>query len=172
MVGKSLSHYKIEAELGRGGMGIVYRAKDTKLDRTVAIKVLPSAALASEDDRARFYREAKAAAALTHPHIAVIHGVDEAVPEDGPHGTEPSPFIAMEFIDEGNGIDKETMAHIFEPFFTTKGTGKGVGLGLSVAHGIVDTHDGEIFVESPSGSPIKGTKFTIVFPAVRPDNKA
>ena len=53
MVGKKLSHYLIEAELGRGGMGIVYKAEDTKLDRTVAIKVLPSAALASEDDRAR-----------------------------------------------------------------------------------------------------------------------
>ena len=99
MIGKHLSHYLIESELGRGGMGIVYRAKDTKLDRTVAIKVLPSAALASDDDRARFYREAKAAAALTHPHIAIIHGVDEVVPEGAPHGTEPSPFIAMEFID-------------------------------------------------------------------------
>ena len=63
MIGKHLSHYLIESELGRGGMGIVYRAKDTKLDRTVAIKVLPVAALASGDDRARFYREAKAAAA-------------------------------------------------------------------------------------------------------------
>ena len=99
MIGKHLSHYLIESELGRGGMGIVYRAKDTKLDRTVAIKVLPSAALASDDDRARFYREAKAAAALTHPHIAIIHGVDEVVPEGAPRGTEPSPFIAMEFID-------------------------------------------------------------------------
>ena len=69
MIGKHLSHYLIESELGRGGMGIVYRAKDTKLDRIVAIKVLPSAALASEEDRARFYREAKAAAALTHPHV-------------------------------------------------------------------------------------------------------
>ena len=62
MIGSTLSHYQIEAELGRGGMGIVYRATDTKLDRTVAIKVLPSAALASDDDRERFYREAKAAA--------------------------------------------------------------------------------------------------------------
>jgi len=67
MVGKKLSHNKILEELGRGGMGIVYRAEDTKLDRTVAIKVLPSAALASEDDRARFYREAKAAAQASPP---------------------------------------------------------------------------------------------------------
>jgi len=99
MVGKSLSHYKILEELGRGGMGIVYKAEDTKLDRTVAIKVLPPAALASEDDRARFYREAKAAAQLHHPNIAVVHEIDEAVPSDAPHGTEPSPFIAMEFIE-------------------------------------------------------------------------
>lgn len=84
MIGKHLSHYLIESELGRGGMGIVYLATDTKLGRRVAIKVLPSAALASDDDRARFYREAKAAAALTHPHIAVIYGVDEAVPEGAP----------------------------------------------------------------------------------------
>lgn len=79
MIGKHLSHYLIESELGRGGMGIVYLATDTKLDRQVAIKVLPSAALASDDDRARFYREAKAAAALTHPNIAIIRAVDEAV---------------------------------------------------------------------------------------------
>ena len=98
MVGKSLSHYKIEAELGRGGMGIVYRAEDTKLDRTVAIKVLPSAALASEDDRARFYREAKAAAQLHHPHIASVFEIDEAVPE-GSNNDDLRPFIAMEFIE-------------------------------------------------------------------------
>ena len=98
MIGKSLSHYKILEELGRGGMGIVYKAEDTKLDRTVAIKVLPSAALASEDDRARFYREAKAAAQLHHPHIASVFEIDEAVSSDAPHGTQPSPFIAMEFI--------------------------------------------------------------------------
>ncbi len=98
MVGKSLSHYKILEELGRGGMGIVYKAEDTKLDRTVAIKVLPSAALASEDDRARFYREAKAAAQLHHPHIASVFEIDEAVPE-GSNTDDVRPFIAMEYID-------------------------------------------------------------------------
>ena len=78
MVGSDLTHYKITSELGRGGMGIVYRARDTTLDRDVAIKVLPAGALASEDDRARFYREAKAAGGLNHPNIAAVYGIDEA----------------------------------------------------------------------------------------------
>lgn len=103
MVGKNLSHYKILEELGRGGMGIVYKAEDTKLDRTVAIKVLPSAALASENDRARFYREAKAAAQLHHPHIASVFEIDEAVPE-GSTDDDLRPFIAMEYI-EGETLD-------------------------------------------------------------------
>ena len=98
MIGTRLSHYDIEAELGRGGMGIVYRARDTKLGRTVAIKVLPPSALASQDDRARFFREAQAAAQLTHPNIATIYEIDEAVSEGG-SSEEPRPFIAMEFIE-------------------------------------------------------------------------
>ena len=105
MVGKSLSHYKIVSELGRGGMGIVYKAEDTKLGRTVAIKVLPSATLASKEDRARFYREAKAAAALNHPNIASIYEIDEAAPSGAPHDAQPSPFIAMEYI-EGTTLDQ------------------------------------------------------------------
>ena len=112
MIGTTLSHYRIEAELGRGGMGIVYRATDSKLDRTVAIKVLPATALSSEDDRARFYREAKAAASLHHPNIATVFEIDEAVSSNAPHGTQPSPFIAMEFIDGGSlkaEIDKGPM---------------------------------------------------------------
>jgi len=104
MIGSTLSHYKILAELGRGGMGIVYKAEDTKLDRMVAIKVLPSATLATDDDRARFYREAKAAAALHHPNIASVFEIDEAVPSDAPHDAQPSPFLAMEFI-EGETLD-------------------------------------------------------------------
>ncbi len=108
MIGTTLSHYRIIDELGRGGMGIVYKAEDTKLDRTVAIKVLPASALTSEDDRARFYREAKSAAALNHPHIAQIYQIDEAIPEGG-SVEEPRPFIAMEYID-GMSLD----AHVSE----------------------------------------------------------
>ncbi|MDA0379532.1 MAG: protein kinase, partial [Bacteroidetes bacterium] len=103
MIGTTLSHYRILEELGRGGMGIVYKAEDTKLDRTVAIKVLPASALTSESDRARFYREAKSAAALNHPHIAQIYQIDEAVPEGG-SAEEPRPFIALEYID-GRTLD-------------------------------------------------------------------
>ena len=104
MTGLQLAQYRIEAELGRGGMGIVYRAFDTKLDRTVALKVLPASALASEDDRSRFYREAKAAAQLHHAHIATVFEIGEAVPEEadgtGAGGNDgPRPYIAMEFID-------------------------------------------------------------------------
>ncbi len=98
MIGTTLSHYKIVSELGRGGMGIVYKAEDTKLDRTVALKILPATALTSDEDRARFHREAKSAAALNHQHIAAIHEIDEAVPEGG-SSEQPRPFIAMEFID-------------------------------------------------------------------------
>ena len=78
MTGETISHYRITDELGRGGMGIVYRAEDTKLDRTVALKLLPASALTSEDDRARFYREARAAASLSHPNIAHVYEIDEA----------------------------------------------------------------------------------------------
>ncbi len=67
MVGTSISHYKIVSELGRGGMGIVYKAEDAKLNRKVAIKVLLAQQLASEDEKARFYREAQTAAALNSP---------------------------------------------------------------------------------------------------------
>jgi len=103
MTGLHLAQYRIDAELGRGGMGIVYRATDTKLDRTVALKVLPASALGSEEDRARFYREAKAAAQLHHPNIASVFQIDEAVAlsqgEEPSAGAEKRPFIAMEFID-------------------------------------------------------------------------
>src|SRR5262252_7925996 len=70
--------YSLERELGRGGMGIVYLARDVQLDRLVAIKVLPGALAARQDVRERFLREARMAASLSHPHIVPIHRVGEA----------------------------------------------------------------------------------------------
>jgi serine/threonine protein kinase/tetratricopeptide (TPR) repeat protein len=90
MVGRTLSHYKILEELSRGGMGIVYRAVDLKLDREVALKVLPPELVADPERKRRFIQEAKAAAKLEHPHIGVVHEIDEV---------EGVTFIAMELIE-------------------------------------------------------------------------
>jgi len=103
MIGKIISHYKILEKLGEGGMGVVYRAHDTKLDRTVALKFLPPHLTISDEDKQRFIREAKAAAALNHPHICTIHSVDEYdgstyAPKSGA-SVDKQQFIVMEYID-------------------------------------------------------------------------
>ena len=74
MIGQTLGHYRIEAKLGEGGMGVVYKALDTHLDRPVAIKVLRPDAVANPERRRRFVQEAKAASALNHPGILHIYG--------------------------------------------------------------------------------------------------
>src|SRR5215472_3636593 len=74
---QSIGHFKILSKLGEGGMGTVYRATDTKLNRDVAIKVLPEAFAADADRLARFTREAQVLASLNHPGIAAIYGVEE-----------------------------------------------------------------------------------------------
>src|SRR5262249_10762524 len=73
----SIAHYRITSKLGEGGMGAVYRATDTKLQRDVAIKVLPDSFAADPDRLARFTREAQVLASLNHPNIASIHGVED-----------------------------------------------------------------------------------------------
>ncbi len=90
MIGKRLAHYDITSQLGKGGMGEVYQAKDQKLGREVAIKVLPEEFARDTDRVARFQREAKLLASLNHPNIAAIHGLEEA---DGTH------FLVLELIE-------------------------------------------------------------------------
>jgi Tol biopolymer transport system component/predicted Ser/Thr protein kinase len=96
MIGQTLGHYRIEAKLGEGGMGVVYRAHDTHLDRPVAIKVLPSERVSDLGRKHRFAQEAKAASALNHPNIITIHDIssDQAVD-----------FIAMEYV-AGKALDQ------------------------------------------------------------------
>src|SRR2546426_7293457 len=91
--GKAISHYRIAERLGTGGMGVVYRARDERLGRDVALKILSGDALESGSARLRFIREAQLAATLNHPNIVTIYEVEEA---DGYH------FIAMELVEGEN----------------------------------------------------------------------
>src|SRR5437660_6834788 len=93
MIGQMLGHYRIDSKLGEGGMGVVYRAFDTHLDRAAAIKVLRPDATASPERKLRFVQEAKSASALNHSSIIHIYDIDTANLPDG-----PTDFIAMEFV--------------------------------------------------------------------------
>ena len=101
MIGKTILQYEILEQIGEGGMGTVYKAKDTKLDRFVALKFLPSQLATTEDEKARFVQEAKAASAINHPNICTIYDIQE---DEGPSSEQGSAvgkqlFIVMEYID-------------------------------------------------------------------------
>src|SRR5881397_2451280 len=97
VTGTRLGRYEIRSQIGEGGMGEVYLARDTQLDRRVAIKILPASLAADEQRLQRFIQEAKAASALNHPHILTIYEIGEVGRR--PTGTEGGHFIATEFID-------------------------------------------------------------------------
>jgi len=123
MIGKTISHYKILEKLGEGGMGVVYKAEDTKLKRTVALKFLPPHISDSPEEKARFIHEAQSASALNHPNVTTIYGI-----EDTPAGL----FIVMEFV-EGKTlrqmIGEETLS-----IKKVLDIGIQIGEGLTVAH--------------------------------------
>src|SRR5512136_1759677 len=96
MIGKTLGHYQITEKLGEGGMGVVYKVRDTHLDRFVAIKVLPPEKVSDPQRKARFIQEAKAASALNHPNIITIHDIASQ---------EGCDFIAMEYV-AGKTLDE------------------------------------------------------------------
>ena len=98
LIGTTLSHFRITAKLGEGGMGEVFRAADTKLDREVAIKVLPEAVASDPERPARFEREAKVLASLNHSNIASIYSIETV---DDRAGTSPAPtlFLVMELVE-------------------------------------------------------------------------
>jgi serine/threonine protein kinase len=101
MVGRRVLHFDILEKLGEGGMGVVFKARDTHLDRFVAIKVLPADNVTDPERRRRFVQEAKAAFAIQHPNIITVHDIAQADGRD---------FIVMEHV-EGRTPDSDRTAH-------------------------------------------------------------
>ena len=123
MVGRTLSHYRIVEKIGEGGMGVVYKARDTHLDRFVAIKLLQPHLVDDAERRRRFVQEAKAASALNHPNIVTVHDIDTA---------EDVTFIAMEYV-AGKPLDE---------VLRRKGmrVGEALGYAIQVADALAAAH--------------------------------
>ncbi|HEX9916713.1 MAG TPA: FlgO family outer membrane protein [candidate division Zixibacteria bacterium] len=127
MIGKTISHYRILEKLGEGGMGVVYKAQDTKLDRLVALKFLPQHLTSDLTEKERFVHEAKSASSLSHPNITTIHEIDEF---------EGQMFIVMEYC-EGKTlkevIEKEALS-----------IKKVLGIAIQICEGLAMAHKKDI----------------------------
>jgi tetratricopeptide (TPR) repeat protein/predicted Ser/Thr protein kinase len=124
MIGKTISHYKILEKLGEGGMGVVYKAQDTKLDRPVALKFLPPHISDNAEEKARFIHEAQSASALNHPNVTTIYGIEES-----PEGL----FIVMEYV-EG-----KTIKEIAEK--DALSIKKVLDIGIQICEGLATAHE-------------------------------
>jgi serine/threonine protein kinase len=124
MIGKTISHYRILSKLGEGGMGVVYKAEDSKLDRVVALKFLPPELTRNSDAKTRFVREAKAAAALSHSNICTVHEIDES---------EGQIFIATECI-EGESLKDKIASGPMK-------IDEALSVAIQVAEGLQEAHE-------------------------------
>ncbi len=124
MVGKTILHYKIIEQVGQGGMGVVYKAEDTKLKRMVALKFLPPDVAGDDELRKRFINEAQTASALNHPNICTIYSVEDS---------DDQPFIAMEFV-AGRELREIVGAQNFVPLPDVLNYATQIAEGLQAAH--------------------------------------
>ena len=135
MIGQTISHYQILEKLGEGGMGVVYKAQDTTLDRLVALKFLPNHVSTGSAELERFLQEARTAAGLSHPNICTIHGIEEA---DSPSTQAPGApslgvrhFIVMEFVDGQTLQEKKTSLSMKQA----------LDVGIQIAEGLAAAHE-------------------------------
>src|SRR2546427_6629235 len=120
----SIAHYRVMEKIGAGGMGTVYKAYDKKLQRVVALKLLPPEYVSQQDRRRRFFQEARAASALNHPHILTVYEVGE---DDG------KPYIAMEYI-EGETLRQKIRSRALPVMETLE-------IAIQIAEGLARAHD-------------------------------
>ncbi len=140
MIGQTISHYKIIEKLGEGGMGVVYKAEDTKLKRTVTLKFIRTKAMEATEEKTRFVREAQAAAALDHPNICTIYEIDEV---------KGKTFIAMAYI-KGESLNNKVKSAPLR-------LEEALDIGMQVAQGLQEAHEKGVFHRDIKSSNIMVT---------------